>query len=97
MNSFRCRAQGFFSVFIPVMILIAIINGSVFAQWLRTAPNIYPATITDKVGIGTTTPSDVLDVRMPSTVNQAGLSVCGQGEKRHADYFARFGYIQKYK
>jgi len=77
MNSSRCRAQGFLSVFIPMMILIMAINSSVFAQWSRTAPNIYQTTLTDKVGIGVSTPSDVLDVRMPSSVNQAGLTISG--------------------
>jgi hypothetical protein len=49
------------------------IVGSSLAQWSRTAPYIYPTTITDKVGIGTTTAAFPLQVK-GSTGNIANIT-----------------------
>lgn len=45
--------------------LSKLVTPSVYAQWKRDTANgeLYPATLTDKVGIGTDAPTDALDVR----------------------------------
>lgn len=37
-------------------------NSQLFSQWTRTAPYVFPTTITDKVGIGTATPTEKLQI-----------------------------------
>ncbi len=52
--------------------------GSASAGWNRTAPYVYPATLTDNVGIGVTNPGNRLDVYNDSaTYNPTSYNVAG--------------------
>jgi hypothetical protein len=49
-------------LFIILITIILLDRNKVYAQWTYVAPNIYPTTLTDKLGLGITTPSYRLEV-----------------------------------
>lgn len=62
-----------------ILFLICVVQMTVLAQWTRTGTTIYPTTLSDKVGIGTNTPIELLSVKRSTDGNIASFEAVNSG------------------